>query len=38
VVVDHLKDHLEILQEACWEDQIAILLIKIPDLGRRMRE
>jgi hypothetical protein len=38
VVVDHLKDHLEILQEACWEDQIAILLIKIQDLGRRMRK
>jgi hypothetical protein len=36
--MDHLKDHLEILQEACWEDQIAILLIEIQDLGRRMRK
>jgi hypothetical protein len=37
VVVDHLKDHLEILQEAHREDQIAILPIEIQDLGRRMR-
>jgi len=37
VVMDHLKDHLEILQEAHREDQIAILPIKIQDLGRRMR-
>jgi hypothetical protein len=38
MVMDHLKDHLEILQEAHWEDQIVILLIKIQDLGRRMRK
>jgi glutamate mutase epsilon subunit len=38
VVVDHLKDHLEILQKACREDQIAILPIEIQDLGRRMRK
>jgi hypothetical protein len=37
VLMDHLKDHLEILQEAHWEDQIAILPIEIQDLGRRMR-
>jgi hypothetical protein len=35
VAVNHLKDHLEILQEARWEDQTAILPIKIQDLGRR---
>jgi hypothetical protein len=38
VVIDHLKDHLEILQEAHWEDQIAIPLIEVLDLGRRMRK
>jgi hypothetical protein len=38
VVVGHLKDHLEILQEARREDQIAILPIEIQDLGRRMRK
>jgi glutamate mutase epsilon subunit len=37
VVMDHLKDHLEILQEAHREDQIVILPIEIQDLGRRMR-
>jgi hypothetical protein len=38
VVMDHLKDHLEILQEAHREDQIAILPTEIQDLGRRMRK
>jgi hypothetical protein len=37
VIMDHLKDHLETLQEAHREDQIAILPIEIQDLGRRMR-
>jgi hypothetical protein len=38
VVMDHLKDHLEIIQEAHQEDQIAILPIEIQDLGRRTRK
>ena len=35
VVMDHHEDHLEIPQEARWEDQIAILPIEIQDLGWR---
>jgi glutamate mutase epsilon subunit len=38
VAMDHLKDHLEILQEARQEDQTAILPIEIQDLGRRTRK